>query len=77
MAQQGAQDVVTLAEVLPPSRVPRPAVVHEASPGGYRGVSDLAPVDLRSSGIIYQQIEAGSLLFWWEGHGFRQLQLSE
>ncbi len=65
-----------MLQVTPPSGAEGDNVLTTAQPGRYRGV-DGKTVDIRLNGIILEQLESGSVLFYWRNEKFHSLILSE
>lgn len=60
----------------PPQEASFPLVVTTVPPGSYRDADSSKQVLTRCEGVLYEQLEAGSLLFYWENGRYLSVQPS-
>jgi hypothetical protein len=61
----------------PPEHVDRLSVLAVLPRGNYASPEGEGEVNTRYPGVAYEVLEAGSLLFYWDGSHFASLQISE
>lgn len=66
-----------LITLSPPQAVARVSVVKKLPKGRYSDAESGDSVDIQHPGIAYEAIEAGSLLFYWDGTRFSSLVISD
>ncbi|MFC4763518.1 hypothetical protein [Dyella koreensis] len=71
-----ASGVTHVDLISPPERVDVLSVVSRAPPGNFSGV-DGSQVRIRNDSIKFETLEAGSLVYYFDGRSYRSMQISE
>lgn len=76
LTPSAASGVMHVDLILPPERVDVLSVVSRAPPGNFSGVEG-SQVRIRNDSIQFETLEAGSLVYYFDGRSYRSIQISE